>query len=208
MYGTIIIILWSGAPQLSCKKDASTVMHMRLARAVVAFCCAARGSEMGHRRSLGAVEHRARIDTGLLHASNLTQARLTPNVVATCSRVALSMEGEWMLEQKRPIVVHVQTLTASKSNLCEGSRADWREGMSQCLHQLTGLSVIVRNDDGTCADCSTLKRVECDEALPPDGPPAALVILLGGGWDPQLWFQCANNYCGLTGEPFVRCPRP
>ena len=53
------------------------------------------------------------------------------------------------MKQNRSVLILVQTMTATKSNLCEGSRADWRDGLAQCLHQLTGLTVIVHNDDGT-----------------------------------------------------------
>ena len=123
--------------------------------------------------------------------------------VARCAPLALTAEGAAMAAAGRPIVIHVQTLTASKSNLCEGSRADWREGMAQCLRQLTGLRVVAKNFDGTCADCGALARGPCGELLPEGGPPAALVLLLGGGWDANLRFACANHYCGTAGAPFA-----
>ena len=72
-------------------------------------------------------------------------------------------------------------------------------GMAQCLHQLTGLRVIVHNDDGTCADCGSLQRTSCiSTGDPPPGP----VVVLGGGEDKRLRFLCANHYCGNTGDPF------
>ena len=118
---------------------------------------------------------------------------------AACQRVALSEDGEKLRAQNRSILLLVQTMTASKSNLCEGSRADWRDGMAQCLHQLTGLRVIVHNDDGTCADCGSLQRTSC---ISNGDPPPGLVVVLGGGEDKRLRFLCANHYCGNTGDPF------
>ena len=116
-----------------------------------------------------------------------------------CQRVALSEDGEKLRAQNRSILLLVQTMTASKSNLCEGSRADWRDGMAQCLHQLTGLRVIVHNDDGTCADCSSLQRTSC---ITSGDPPPGLVVVLGGRRGQRLRFLCANHYCGSTGDPF------
>ena len=77
------------------------------------------------------------------------RVRLVPDAVANCTPAALSPAGLALVAAGRPIVVHVQTATASKSNLCEGSRADWREGLAQCLRQVSGLRVVVRNDDGS-----------------------------------------------------------
>ena len=129
------------------------------------------------------------------------QQRAAPKASAACRRVALSLDGQTLVAQNRSILIMVQTMTASKSNLCEGSRADWRDGMAQCLHLLTGLRVVAHNDDGTCADCGTLRRVPCGRGEP--GPPPALVVVLGGGEDKRMVFHCVNSYCGSTGAPFV-----
>jgi len=104
-------------------------------------------------------------------------------------------------EVRTGVVIQVQTMVASKSNLCEGSRADWRDGLAQCFAQLTGLRVVAHNDDGSCADCGTLKRTACFPRGAKE-PPAALVLVLGGGEDKRLRFLCANHYCGNTGAPF------
>ena len=125
--------------------------------------------------------------------------RDAPKASASCRRVGLSLDGQTIRDQNRSILIMVQTMTASKSNLCEGSRADWRDGMAQCLHLLTGLRVVAHNDDGTCADCGTFRRTACDEG----GRPPALVVVLGGGEDKRMRFHCTNTYCGATGAPFV-----
>ena len=125
--------------------------------------------------------------------------RDAPKASASCRRVGLSLDGQTIRDQNRSILIMVQTMTASKSNLCEGSRADWRDGMAQCLHLLTGLRVVAHNDDGTCADCGTFQRTACDEG----GRPPALVVVLGGGEDKRMRFHCTNTYCGATGAPFV-----
>lgn len=133
-----------------------------------------------------------------LHDTSYVRGGKT-KATSQCHSVVLSTDGGKLRAQNRSILLLVQTMTASKSNLCEGSRADWRDGMAQCLHQLTGLRVVVHNDDGTCADCGSLERTAC---ISHTDPPPGLVVVLGGGEDKRLRFLCANHYCGNTGDPF------
>jgi hypothetical protein len=146
-----------------------------------------------HAQGVNMIQRASQLHDTSYHREGKTKA------TAACQRVALSEDGEKLRAQNRSILLLVQTMTASKSNLCEGSRADWRDGMAQCLHQLTGLRVIVHNDDGTCADCSSLQRTSC---ITSGDPPPGLVVVLGGGEDKRLRFLCANHYCGNTGDPF------
>ena len=146
-----------------------------------------------HAQGVNMIQRASQLHDTAYHRQGKTKA------TASCQRVALSEDGEKLRAQNRSILLLVQTMTASKSNLCEGSRADWRDGMAQCLHQLTGLKVLVHNDDGTCADCSSLQRTKC---ISQGDPPPGLVVVLGGGEDKRLRFLCANHYCGNTGDPF------
>ena len=57
--------------------------------------------------------------------------RDAPKASASCRRVGLSLDGQTIRDQNRSILIMVQTMTASKSNLCEGSRADWRDGQGR-----------------------------------------------------------------------------
>ena len=146
-----------------------------------------------HAQGVNMIQRASQLHDASYHRRGKTKA------TAACQRVALSEDGEKLRAQNRSILLLVQTMTASKSNLCEGSRADWRDGMAQCLHQFTGLRVIVHNDDGTCADCGSLQRTSC---ITSGDPPPGLVVVLGGGEDKRLRFLCANHYCGNTGDPF------
>ena len=40
--------------------------------------------------------------------------------------------GEKFLAQNRSVLILVQTMTKSTSNLCEGARSDWRDALAQC----------------------------------------------------------------------------
>jgi len=128
-----------------------------------------------------------------------------PKVVAPCSDggVELTAEAKTWKRQGRGILIIVQTVTKSKSNVCLGARSDWREGLGQCLARMTGLRTIVQNDDGSCADCATLEERDCNES-DFDHPPG-LVIVVGGGEDPQktMRFRCTGSYCRTRGGPFV-----
>ena len=121
-----------------------------------------------HAQGVNMIQRASQLHDTAYHRQGKTKA------TAACQRVALSEDGEKLRAQNRSILLLVQTMTASKSNLCEGSRADWRDGMAQCLHQLTGLRVIVHNDDGTCADCGSLQRTTC---IRNGDPPPGLVVV-------------------------------
>lgn len=79
-------------------------------------------------------------------------------IVARCHRAGLSREGRLLQMQNRSVLVIVQTVTPTKSNICEGVRADWREGLGQCLSKLTGLRVVAQNDDGALNAFSKYRR--------------------------------------------------
>ncbi|KAJ8610811.1 hypothetical protein CTAYLR_004771 [Chrysophaeum taylorii] len=132
------------------------------------------------------------------NASNHVKKRKDP-ILAKCHRVKTSRFANSLRKQNRSLLVVVQTITPSKSNVCEGLRADWREGLGQCLAKLTGLPVVAQNDDGTCANCHTLKKTSCDI-----GPPPGLIVVLGGGEDPNksMRFRCSGTYCRRTGKSF------
>lgn len=125
---------------------------------------------------------------------------LSERIVHQCQRATLTQEARQLRSANRTVVIMVQTLTASKSNVCLGLRSDWREGLGQCLARLTKLRVVAHNDDGTCADCATLKPVPCSGDRPP-----GLVIVLGGGEDPNRFMriQCSGTYCRRTNDPIT-----
>ena len=112
--------------------------------------------------------------------------------MAHCGLSSTTKVTEELRRSQRPVLIIIQTITPTKSNICRGLRSDWREGLGQCLQKLTGLRVMVRNDDGSCSDCETLRETPCDMTSPP-----GLVIVVGGGEDPHktLRFQCTSSYC-------------
>lgn len=85
---------------------------------------------------------------------NTSRKKPKEPIVAKCNRAGLSREGHLLQLQNRSVLVIVQTVTPTKSNICEGVRADWREGLGQCLSQLTGLRVVAQNDDGASVGSS------------------------------------------------------
>mmetsp|Transcript_8482 Transcript_8482/g.11807 ORF Transcript_8482/g.11807 Transcript_8482/m.11807 type:complete len:610 (+) Transcript_8482:46-1875(+) len=134
----------------------------------------------------------------IIQASN----KLKPKTIAKCSAAERTKDAIDLALQHRPILIVIQTITPTKSNVCLGVRSDWREGLGQCLAKQTGLRVIVQNDDGMCTDCMTLQPTKCKEAL---AEPPALIIVVGGGDDPHkaLRFHCTGTYCRRTGKSFV-----
>ena len=128
-------------------------------------------------------------------------------VVARCERAALKEEVvDAIRSENRSILIIIQTLTASKSNVCLGVRADWREGLGQCLARMTELRIIAQNNDGSCADCSTLRAVDCP--VDKKKAPPSHVIIIGGGEDTgkedkSLRLRCSGTYCRQTGNPVV-----
>ncbi|KAH8074605.1 DNA photolyase [Aureococcus anophagefferens] len=160
-------------------RDAAAARHMAKIEAVYSANVSAK-SVYGERADL--------YERG--HGGEQKAKRLeNPKVRAQCSRVPVTEDARKLRAQNRSVVVAVQAFTPSKSNLCEGSRVDWREGVAQCLAKLTGLDVFVRNDDGTCADCARVRRVPCGDVL---SKPAGLFVVIGGGDDRQLQFHCAE----------------
>ena len=171
-------------------RDAAAARHMAKIEAVYSANVSAK-SVYGERADL--------YERG--HGGEQKAKRLeNPKVRAQCSRVPVTEDVRKLRAQNRSVVVAVQAFTPSKSNLCEGSRVDWREGVAQCLAKLTGLDVFVRNDDGTCADCARVRRVPCGDVL---SRPAGLFVVIGGGDDRQLQFHCVGSYCGYPHAPVV-----
>lgn len=126
-------------------------------------------------------------------------AKVREPFVARCHRVRVSHMTHHLKRQNRSLLIVVQTMTPTKSNICEGLRADWREGLGQCLARMTGLRTIAHNDDGSCADCLTLKRTSCEHEQPP-----GLIAVLGGGEaaNQPVRFHCTGTYCRNTHESF------
>lgn len=121
-----------------------------------------------------------------------------PRVVAPCGAGMPSSKARALQEQNRSVLLVVQTATGSRNNVCEGVRFDWREGLGQCLYQLSGVRVVAQNFDGTCADCGTLTRTSCRV----DNP--GMILLIGGAEDAskQLRYVCTGTYCRRTGKEF------
>ena len=108
---------------------------------------------------------------GRVHAQGVNmiqRAKPTPRHVLSQTRqdegdgglpTRRSQRGWRETEAQNRSILLVQTMTASKAAKAVGrtGATAWR----QCLHQFTGLRVIVHNDDGTCADCSSLQRTSC-----------------------------------------------
>lgn len=127
-------------------------------------------------------------------------AAAADRVVHECQRATLTRDARQLRSANRSVLIVVQTSTASKSNVCLGVRSDWREGLGQCLARLTKLRVVAHNDDGTCADCASLKPVPCSREESP-----GLVVVLGGGEDPNglMRIQCSGAYCRRTNDPIT-----
>lgn len=122
-------------------------------------------------------------------------------IVADCGEGSPSSTALALMSQNRSVEIIVQTSTGARNNVCEGQRSDWREGLGQCLHVLSGVRVIARNWDGTCADCSTLNRLSPEEcgAMYDESPPGLVVVV--GGADPaskSTKYQCTATYCRRT----------
>lgn len=122
-------------------------------------------------------------------------------IVANCGTGVPSTIAKAFIAQNRSVEIIVQTATGAQNNVCEGHRSDWREGLGQCLATLSGVRVIARNWDGTCADCEKLTRLPskvCDKLFARQPP--GLIIVIGGG-DPvskSNKYICTATYCRRT----------
>ncbi|KAJ8602585.1 hypothetical protein CTAYLR_008770 [Chrysophaeum taylorii] len=124
----------------------------------------------------------------------------TKRIVARCGSARPSAEARGLALENKSVVIRVQTSTGTRNNLCEGQRSDWREGLGQCLHALSGVRVLAHNSDGSCADCGRLERVDgrlCRESEP------WLIVVLGGGEsaNKSTRYACSGTYCRRTGNP-------
>ena len=67
-----------------------------------------------HAQGVNMIQRASQLHDASYHRQGKTKA------TASCQRVALSEDGEKLRAQNRSILLLVQTMTASKSNLCEG----------------------------------------------------------------------------------------